>query len=67
MNRYAIAFYSEESGMIQKVVEMKSEKDALRTFFDRYVDAYSKDDTGFAYFCDDFYDNGRPAGAVSKI
>ncbi len=64
MPQYTIAFYSDLAGVNQKRVEAESREKALRLFFDKYVDGYSKNDEGFAYFRDDFDDADRPIGSL---
>ena len=61
MPTFAIAFIAPEKPgqLIHRIVPGETSKDALRAFFDaELVSHYSNDDRGFAYFKDDFSEEG---------
>jgi DTW domain-containing protein YfiP len=56
LNRFAIAFSPEDKRIALKIIEAANAKEALRSFFDYFVEGYSKDSEGYAWFSDDFED-----------
>ena len=64
---FLICWFDDNNGIISKTIEAESEVKALRMFFLHYIVGYTKDDEGFAYFRDDFYDPARPYGAIFAI
>lgn len=65
--RFLIAFYNDETGNSQKLIEAETETQALEVFFNEGVPVYSADDEGFAFFKDDFFDAQTPMGAIYEI
>ena len=67
MKRFVISYFSNARGNLSHLVEADSQDAALRIFFDKYVNDYSKDHEGFAYFREDFTDPDRPMGAAVEV
>jgi hypothetical protein len=62
-----ISHFSDETGVKHKEISANSSEEAIKSFFDDHVETYSKDSTGFAFFKEDFFDEGCPLGAISQI
>jgi len=56
LDRFAIAFSPENKRVDLKIIEATSSQEALKSFFDYFVEGYSKDSEGYAWFTDDFED-----------
>ena len=67
MAHFLIAFYDEDSGNSQKLVEAETKEKALEVFFAQGVSHYSKDHEGYAFFKEDFFDAQCPMGSIYEI
>jgi len=67
MPRFVLSFFSDTHGLCSRLIEAEHEDGALRVFFDRHIGDYSKDNEGFAYFREDFFDEKRPVGTIVEI
>lgn len=67
MPRFAIATYSDQSGVQLRLVESDTKEAALRVYFQKYVQDYTPNEEGFSYFRDDFNDPDRPLGSFLEV
>lgn len=67
MPRFVIAEYNEAQGVVQRVLEASTPEEALRMYFDNYVTSFSKNDEGFTYFKEDFFDKNCPFGSIIEV
>jgi hypothetical protein len=67
VSRFVIAVYSEALGVVQKCMQADSQELALRLFFDENVQEYSKNEEGFTYFKEDFFESSHPIGAIVQV
>lgn len=68
MKQFSIAFISPGSNLVHRITGAETKEEALRKFFDsvNFV-SYTKDDTGFECFKEDFFDGTTPAGSILEL
>ena len=68
MKRLSVAFISPGSNLVHRIIEAESQDAALKQFFDtvNFV-SYSRDQAGFDFFKEDFFDGDMPSGSILEI
>ncbi|HSQ43198.1 MAG TPA: hypothetical protein VLM37_13040 [Fibrobacteraceae bacterium] len=67
MPRFVLSFFSEVQGLRSQLLEAETQDAALRLFFEQDAMDYSKNNEGFSYFREDFFDESRPLGSIVEI
>ena len=67
MTRFLISHFSDERGILQIEAEAQNKEEGLKCYYDKHIDSYSKDSTGFTFFKEDFFDEDCPSGAIYLI
>jgi hypothetical protein len=68
MKRFAVAFISPGSNLVHRIIEAEDQESALRQFFETVnFLSYTKDDAGFNYFKEDFFDGDMPSGSILEV
>jgi hypothetical protein len=70
MPKFSIAFITpEKKNMLRhRIIESAEKEIALRQFFnEEIVRFYSKDDQGYFYFKEDFFDSSDASGSIVEL
>jgi hypothetical protein len=68
MPKFSIAFISPGNNLMHRITEAADQDAALRVFFDEInLASYSRDDEGYAYFKEDFFETKPRNGSVIPL
>ena len=66
--KYSIAFISPGNNLMHRIIEAPDQDKALRHFFDEInLASYSRDDDGFYYFREDFFETKPKSGSILEL